>query len=222
VIGIDNSVPFDLAEEPPEVFDPSALNEESLVERARGASPVVRQREAAAAAARSQASAARAARWPTISGGFSYSRSVSQRGYGAIGEFNPLNHGYGFSLSVRIPIFTQFQTSAAIASAEAQKEDAAQDVRSARLAAERDVRTGLADLVQAYRRLRANQELATLSAQQVSLAEEQLRAGSLSFLQFQQVIDANASAQRQVVDARFTFLTYRVSLEEKLGAPIGN
>jgi outer membrane protein len=221
-IGLESEFEFDLAREPPEVFDPSAIDADALVERARSLSPAVRRSEAADAAARSRAGAARARRWPTLSGNFSYSRGVSQRGYGAFGELNPLNHGYGFGLQISLPIFSKFQTSANIASAEAQAEDAAEDLRSARLAAERDVRAGLADLEQAYRRLRANEEIAALRAQQVDLAEVQLRAGTLNFLQFQQVIDANAAAQRQVVDARFTFLTFRVSLEEKLGAPIGN
>jgi len=222
VIGLESDVEFDLADEQPAVFDPSALAADALVERARSVSPTVRQNEAALAAARSQAGAARGSRWPSITGNFGYSRSTSQTGYGAIGEFNPLNHGYGFGLSISLPLFTRFQTSSQIANAEATAEDRAQDLRSARLSIERDVRTGLADLEQAYRRLRANEEIATISAQQVSLAEEQLRAGSLTFLQFQQVINNDATAQRQVVEARFTFLNVRVGLEEKLGAPIGN
>jgi len=222
VVGLESDVEFELSDEQPAVFDPSALDVEAIVARARGASPTVRRSEATFAAARSQASAARGSRWPRITGNFGYSRSVSQRGYGAIGVFNPLNHGYGFGVSVSLPLFSNFQTSSQIASAEAQADDAEQDLRSARLTIERDVRTGLADLEQAYRRLLANQEMATISAQQVSLAEEQLRAGSLSFLQFQQVIDNDATAQRQVVEARFVFLQYRVALEERLGAPIGN
>jgi outer membrane protein len=222
VIGLESDVEFELADDQPDVFDPTTLDTNAIVARARATSPSVRQSDAAYAAARSQASAARGGRWPRITGNFGYSRSVSQSGYGAFGEFNPLNHGYGFGISVSLPLFTGFQTSAQIASAEATADDREQDLRSARLAVERDVRAGLADLEQAYRRLQANQEIATISAQQVRLAEEQLRAGSLTFLQFQQVIDANATAQRQVVEARFAFLQYRVALEERLGAPIGN
>lgn len=220
-IGLEGDVEFDLATDAPEVFDPATLSAAGLVARAQSSSPIVLQTEAAHTEARSRASAARAGRWPTLSGSFGYSRSISQRGYGAIAEINPLNHGFGFSLSASFPIFTRFQTSGQIAQADAAAEDAGEDLRRVRLEIERDVRSGIADLEQAFRQLRASEEIATLSAQQVDLAEAQFRAGSLGFLQFQQVIDANATAQRQVVEARFSFLTARVALEERLGDRIG-
>lgn len=221
-IGLEADVTFELAGDTPEVFDPSTLDAAALVAQAQSSSPAVRRSAAAHAAARSRAGAARGSRWPSITGSFGYSRSVSQSGFGAFGEVNPLNHGYGFSISVSLPVFTRFQTSYQIASADAQAEDAAEDLRNARLIAERDVRSGLADLEQAYRRLRANEEIADLSTLQVELAEEQFRMGSLTFVQFQQMIDNNSNAQRQVVEARFVFLTARVALEELLGTRIGN
>jgi outer membrane protein len=221
-IGLEGDVAFDLAGDPPAVFDPTTLDADGLVARAHASSPAMLQSDAAHAEMRSRAGAARGARWPSISGSFSYSRNTSQSGYGSFGEINPLNHGYGFGLSVSLPLFTRFQTTAQIAQAEAAADDAAEDLRRTRLEIERDVRSGLADLEQAYRRLRANEEIASLSSQQVELAEEQFRAGSLGFVQFQQMIDANSNAQRQVVEARFTFLTARVTLEERLGARIGN
>ena len=221
-IGLGADVAFELAGDVPEVFDPSALDPVALLGEAVAASPTVRQSEATHAAARSRAAAARGSRWPTITGSFGYGRSVSQRGYGAFGELNPLNHGFSFSMQASLPIFTRFQTSSNIAQAEAEAEDAGEGLRKARLEIERDVRSGLADLERAFRRLRANEEIAALSAQQVELAEEQFRIGSLGFVQFQQLIDASSNAQRQVVEARFAFLNARVALEERLGARIGN
>jgi outer membrane protein TolC len=221
-LGLDASIPFEVAEEMPEVFDPSTLDAAALVTRALQQSPSVRQRLAAVEAARQNAAAARGARWPTISGGLGYDRSTSEDGYGAFGELNPNGrYGYSFSISVSFPLFTRFQTSQQIAQADAGREDAEQDLRRTRLDIERTIRSGLVDLGRWFRNFEAQQQIAALTQQQVELAEEQFRLGAMNFLQFQQVVDNNATAQRNAVDARFQFVAARLGLEQALGGPLG-
>ncbi len=224
-LGIAGSPDFELTGDLPEAFDPSAtLNADALVAQALSSSPTILQRQAAYAATKAQASGARGARLPTISGGVSYGRSASERGYGAWGELNPQNHSFGFNMNVSFPLFTRFQTSASIAQAAAAEEDAAQDLRSARIQVETDVRSALLDLIDAYRGLTANEEIARLTGQRLELAEERYRNGAqdMGFIQLQQVVDENANAQQQAVIARFNFLTQRVNLEERLGAPLAH
>jgi len=218
-IGIDPGTPFNVAPDLPEVFDPAALDAAQLIGRALEQSPTVRQRDAALQAARQGAAAERGGRWPTIQSSFGYGRNTSERGFGAIGELNPDgSRGYNFSISVSFPLFNRFQTAARVAQATAASEDAEQDLRQARLDTERLIRHGLIDLRRAYDNFIAQQQIATLSQQQVELAEEQFRLGALDFLRFQNLVDANAQAQRQAVEARFQFITARVALEERLGA----
>jgi len=222
VLGVEGTIQFELAGDLPEVFDPSTLDVARLVQQALASNPTILQSEASYDVARKQVSAARSGRWPTITGGASYSRSASERGFGGFGELNPQNSSRGMNLSVSLPLFSRFQTSHQIAQAEAAADDAQQDIRRTRLQIERETRAAIVDLEKAFRGLRAAEEVARIAALRLELAEERYRTGAqdMGFIQLQQVVDANAIAQRGVVDARFAFLTARVALEEKLGAPL--
>jgi outer membrane protein len=220
-LGLDVSIPFDIAPETPDVFDPAGLDPEALVSSAITASPAVRQQVAAADAADRQISAARGSRWPTITTSFGWSRGAGESGFGAIGNFNPNDRrGWSFSIGASLPLFTRFQTSASIAQAQASADDAHLGLRQARLQAEQTIRAGLVDLGRAYQEYLDAVRLAELSTDQVELAEEQFRLGALDFLRFQQIVDQDAQAQRQVVQARFAFVNFRVAIERALGAPL--
>jgi outer membrane protein len=206
----------------PAVFDPSDLDPATLVALAMRRSPVIQQRQASVEAAQYQLSAARGRRLPTISGSMGYSRSVNQPGsrFGAWGEFNPLNHGHSFSVSASLPVFSRFQTTAAIVSASTNAQDAQHDLRGARLNLERDVRSALIDLENAYRSLQLAEQNAELSRERLELTQEQYRLGGVNFTELQNVIDRMAQAERQLLDARFQFITARLTLEERLGVKL--
>ena len=63
------------------------------------------------------ASAARARRYPTLSGSYGYSRGTSARDYDAIGRFDLPNSGWTFGVGVSVPLFNRLQTSAAVSRA---------------------------------------------------------------------------------------------------------
>lgn len=217
-IGIEPTSSLTLDSVLPDVFDPADLDPELLVQRALHGSPQLHQRHAALAAARHSASAARGRRLPSISANAGFNRGMNQPGYGAIGELNPLNYGFSFGFSASLPVFSRFQTSATIAEADAALEDAEQDVRAARLNVERDVRAALIDLEHAYRSLLLAEQNAELSRERQELTQERYRLGAVTFTELQTVIDRTAQAERQALDARFSFITARLNLEEKLGA----
>jgi outer membrane protein TolC len=220
-LGIDPTIAFEVAEETPDVFDPATLGADALVARALGASPAVRERIAAVQAADQQVGVAKGGRWPTISTSFGWSRGAGATGFGAIGNFNPNDRrGWNFSIGASLPLFTRFQTSATIANAEAAREDAQLGLRQTQLQAEQTIRSGLVDLGRTYQEYLDAVRLVELSTQQVELAEEQFRLGALDYLRFQQIVDADAQARRQVVQARFAFVTARIAIERALGAPL--
>src|SRR5690606_37281703 len=135
--------------------------------------------------------------WPTISANFSFSRGTSRSGYEAFGELNPLNRGWGGGLSFNVPIFSGFATSHEIAQAEAGEQDARYEQRRAQLQVEQEVRAALVDLQTAYDALQLANEIAAITDERLTMAEEQYRIGALDFLQLQQLIDENLNAQRQ-------------------------
>ncbi len=219
-LGLEDPRPLALDTELPTVFDPSELSADDLVARATSVHPQVLAAEARASAADRQASAAAARRWPTITAGASFSRSMGLPNYNAIGEFDPQNRSFGFDIGVQVPIFQRFQTSASIAQAEATASDARESARQARLQIERDVRAGLIELQRAYRALELASEQATITQERLAMAQEQFRAGVIDFLQLQQILNSTEQSQRAAVDAQFTFIDALATLEERLGGPV--
>lgn len=212
---------FRLAEPAPQAFDPASLDPEALVARALRTSPLALQQGAIARAAAQRAGAARAQRWPSISADASYRRSLRESGvFDAFGRFGAQQRGFYFGLSAELPLFSNFRTATSIAQAEATSSDAHEEARSVRLQLEREVRAAVIDLENAYRQLELAEQKAMLSSQRLELATEQYRLGALSFLNLQRVIDETSAAERQALEARYTFTTARIALEEKLGAPL--
>jgi outer membrane protein len=212
---------FALAHAQPDTFDPAALDADALVELALRANPAVLQRQAAATAADRRASAARGVRWPSLDANFGYNRYVREPGlFDAFGRLEAQDRGFSFGLSASLPLFSNFRTAASIAQADAAREDAREDERASRLLTERDVRSALIDLENAHGQLRLAEQKAALSAERLELATEQYRLGALTFLNLQRVIDETANAERQALEARYVFALARVTLEERLGAPL--
>ena len=202
----------------PPVFDPADLDVDALVAGALARSPLVRQRDAALRAARHSASAARGRRLPSISADARYSRGSSASGYSAFGELNPhQNYGFSFGVGVSLPLFSRFQTSDVIAQASAAAVDAQHDLRTAQLTVERDVRSAIIDLDNAYRSLQLAREQVELNRERQELTHERYRLGGSDFTTLQNVIDRTAQAERQALEALFGFIDARISLEEKLG-----
>ena len=219
-IGIEATSGLELHAVLPDVFDPAALDVDSLVAVAAIHNPGIAQRGAQQVAAERRASAARGSRLPRITMAGSYGRSMNLNRFEALGELNPQNTQLDFSLNVSLPLFTRFGTGAQIAQADAQAEDAREDARATRLDLAAEVRSAHIDLANAFRSLELAELSAELSRERLELAQEKYRLGALGFTELQNVIDRTAQAQRDAIDARFGFLAARVALEEKLGTSL--
>ncbi|MGH7459786.1 MAG: TolC family protein [Longimicrobiales bacterium] len=222
-LGIEGPAEFSLTTEPPAIFDPLALDENGLVQRTLAGNPGVRAAEAAVRAAGQQASAARGSRWPQITGSIRYNRSARDTAFRAFGELNPsANRDFGFNISASLPLFTGFNTSYNIAQANVAQENARENLRSARLDAELQVRSALIDIRSAYRSVQLAERSAELSRERLTAAQEEYRLGAsgMDFFRLQQYVQEEARTERELVDARFTFVTALANLEERLGSPL--
>lgn len=220
-LGVDQEIEFGLVDETGAIFDPSGIDKETLIAEALRSSPRMIEREAAVSSRKHGVSTARGARLPRITVSGSFGRSAAASEFDALFEMSPRNSSLGFNISASLPLFSGFQTSYNIANAELQLTNASEQLRAERLALETEIRTSLIDLANAYRsHLHAERSLA-LSQERLELTEERYRTGgAVSFIDLQNAIDGAALAERQAIDARFSFVNALVTLEAKVGKEV--
>ena len=220
-MGVAMDADFDVESEFLDVFDPSALDVEALVAQALDGSARIREQQATVAAAEQSLSAARAARFPSLSGSYGYGRSHSAREYDAFGQFDLPNSGWNFGLSVNVPLFNRFQTSASIGRAAVEADNARETFREARLALEQEVRAALIDLENAYAGVRLAERSADIARERLRQGQQQYRLGTLQdYTALQQMIDAVAQQERTVASAYYNFSVALLTLEEKIGGRV--
>lgn len=221
-MGLAEEIRFQAVGELPTVSDPSGLTAEGLVGAATQDNPQLARMEAAANAAELRATASRGSRWPTVRASASYGRSMSLSSYDALFEVNPRNRTFSFGLQMDWPLFTGFRTSQAVAQADVDARNAEEQLRAARLQLEREVRSALIDVQNAYRALQLAQQSAEFSRERLSLAQERYAIADISFANLQLIINQAAQAERQLLDAQFGYATAMVTLEEAVGTEVGS
>jgi len=142
-------------------------------------------------------------------------------GQGALFEVNPKNRTFSFGLSMDWPIFTGFRTSLQVAQADVDARNANEQLRAARLQLQREVRSALIDVQNAYRALQLAQQSAGFSRERLSLAQERYAIADIQFSNLQLIINQASQAERQLVDAQFGFATAMVTLQEAVGTEVG-
>jgi outer membrane protein len=216
-LGIVEDLAFEPEGDLPDAVDPAGLTADSLVRLALAVHPDLNRLEAAANAAQLRAAAARGSRWPNVTVGVQYSRSTSLSSYEALFDFNPRNRALGFSLGLEFPLFTGFQTSAQIAQASADAYNADEQARAGRLQVERDVRSALIDLENAFRGVQLAQRSSDLSNERLRLARERYAIGAITFANLQLLIDRASQEERGLINARYTYAAARAALTERVG-----
>ncbi len=219
-MGVDLGQAFTLTTGWPAVFDPATLDAEAVVRQAVDRGPRLAQEEANVAAAQGQLGVARAGRYPTVSANASWGRSTSAQDYDAFGTFNLPNQSWGFGLSVSIPVFTRFSTSARVGQAELDVENAEQVLREARLQIEQEVRAAIIDLESAYSAVQLAERSAEIARERLRQGEELYRLGSITYTDLQRMFDDVANAERGVVSAYNQFANALLQLEEKVGGAV--
>lgn len=218
LMAVSGTARYVLTDSLPALFDPSVLTADALVASALERNPTIARAASNAEAAEARLTAARGSRLPSVGLSMSYGRSMGQEGYGAIRELNPRNSSTSFGLNVSLPVFRQFQTAQQVAQARASALDAHEDERAERLQTEREIRSSLIDLEEAYGAATLADRAAGLARDRLEMAREKYELGTLSFAELRDVVDQAAAAEREALDARATFAAALVTLEERLGS----
>lgn len=220
-MGVPSGTPFRVVPDFPPVFDPSGLDPVSLIQGASSTSPRLAEQHAVVAAAEQSLSAARAARYPALTGSYGYSRGTNARDYGAFGKVALPNSGWSFGLELRVPLLGRFQSSATIGEAAVESDNARARLRETRLEVEQEVRAALIDLESAYTAVRLAERSANTARERLRQGSELYRLGHLSdYTALQQMAEAAAQQERITIDARYDFWSALLSLEDKVGVSL--
>jgi outer membrane protein len=209
-----------LVDEPVAMFDPAALDAAAIVERAMANHPRLRRASFAIQQSEQRLGAARGARWPRLSMGASLGRNQTFQNYSAVYALQPQNQSAGVDLNLSIPIFTGYQASYQVQAARAARDAALEDARGERLTLEREVRSALVDLDNAYRAAVNAERTLGLNRRRLELAQQQYRVGALNLTDLTDAVERAARAERDAIRARFEFATAQATLEERLGGPV--
>jgi outer membrane protein TolC len=118
------------------------------------------------------------------------------------------------------PLFDRYPRPPHPGGAKAAADDARHDRRATALRVEREVREALIDLRNAHRAVLLAELAADLSVERLELQQELFALGSVQFTDLQRVIEDAAAQERRAVNARYDFERARVTLEERVGAPV--
>jgi outer membrane protein len=209
-----------LTDEPQAMFDPSGLNAETLVAQAMASHPRVERVDFSVRQADERLGAARAGRLPRLSMGLSLGRDQRYDDFGGLVDINPLDQNAGVTFSLQVPLFSGYRTSYTIQQARASREAAGEDARSERLTLEREVRSALVDLENAYRAAQLAERTVDLNRQRLELAQEQYRVGALTLNDLTDAVERASRAERDALRTRFDFATALATLEERAGGPV--
>lgn len=206
---------------PPEPFDPEAIEVSAFISRALEQSPRRQQSRAELDAQRASVSAARSARWPTLSLDTNFFQNAYGQEYAA--TFQPFSNQSRYasaSLSVSLPVFTGFSTERNIAEAQVQLANAEEQMRQTRLEIERDVRSRLIDLRGAWDSYRLAERSSEIAEERLRLAREGYRLTTVTFADLQLAIEGAANERRTAINARYDFVAARIALEQVVGGPL--
>ncbi|HZG41810.1 MAG TPA: TolC family protein [Longimicrobium sp.] len=219
-MGVLEGPPLALTDAPPAPFDPAVLDVSALVARAISNHPRVARVQAAEQQAEHRLSAAQSSRWPRLTMGATVGRSQFHSNYSGLVQVNPLDQAAGLNFDLRIPLFSQYQTSYQIQSARASRDAAREDSRAERLTVERDVRVAVVELQNAHTAALQSARALDLNRRRLDLAQQQYRVGALTLMELTDAVERAARAERDALRTRFEFAAALATLDERVGGRV--
>lgn len=205
----------------PATLDPAVLTTDSLLATARKLNQVLRQNEITLRQRGIDAKFARLSRWrPTFRASAGYDRVLRTSSYSAFLRPDLPHSRLSFTLTAGYDFPEWFASSATVVTREAALTDQQLALRGQALRIERQLRSQLIDLQAAARDLALAERDSRLRREVVSIADEQLAAGTLPFFQYQTYIDQAAQSERAVLLRRLGVISAQLALEETVGAPL--
>ena len=223
LLGETNLPPVRPAVTPVPLFDPAELDELALVGRSTAASSVVKLAQAGLRVAEIDLDDRRGTYWPRVSASFNVGRLVQAPNTKSLFRFGGFDDELysSFSLGLSLPFFNDvFGNRVAVSRAEVDREGRRDDLRQARIEAERSTRSALLTLRDRWDEVLIAERSLAIATEALELAREEYRLGVRTFEQLQQSVLSEASTRRQLIQVRYGFVDVLVDLEAAVGVPV--
>ena len=213
VMGLDASQPLRLVDIPDTLPDASFERDiEALIGEARERRPDLKAAEAQVKAAQSTVNFTRASGLPTLS--FATGPSWQETGASS-GTFT--SHSNSIGLTLTLPIFSGFNTTYKVRSAQARAEVFGAQRDNLRLQVALDVWTSYQSLITASQTIRTSADLLASAEQSERVALGRYKAGVGSILDVLNAQSALAAARQQRIQAMLDWRVSRASLAKAVG-----
>lgn len=222
-MGLTDERSIELVDEELPLFDPSHLEAEALIARAKEVNPALLQSDVAIRTGEVGVAQERAAWWPQVDLGVNlYRREQDPGGEGAL--FEPPGTSElesQFYVQFSIPIFNNyFQHRVDRQQATVDLQNSREADRQVRLETEQQIRSALLELENQWSSVQLTERALEIAQEALRLAREEYRLGSLSFTDLRQSFNDEAQARREAIIARHAFVDALLTLEEAVGAPV--
>lgn len=212
VMGLDAGVPLTLAEIPETMPDDAFERDVSaLIAQARERRPDLKAAEAQQRAAGASVDLARASGLPTLSLGTGPNWAGGSRD-------TISSHANAIGLTLSLPLFSGFNTTYNVRSAQARVDVAGAQRDNVRLQVALDVWTAYQSLITATQAIRTTADLLASAEQSENVALGRYKAGVGSILDVLNAQSALAAARLQRIQARLDWNVFRATLAKALGA----
>ncbi|MCA9737252.1 MAG: TolC family protein [Gemmatimonadota bacterium] len=124
------------------------------------------------------------------------------------------------SLSLSLPVFQGLNRQRQVEVARVQRDDLRWRIREQELQLQTDIAAGLAAVRNGYAGALIEQRNQEYASEQLRLAQEQYRIGSVSFIDLVEAETVKAQADRALIDAVFTYHENLASLESLVGTSL--
>jgi len=177
--------------------------------------PTIRQFEAQASSALATERSAKAAYLPTVTANLNYSGSGTGAFYGLNG--NPYPYTRGVSFNINYPVFNRFQRENNVAAAQISYENAQAQIKDARLGAQQNVVTQIANIRNAEETMRIQQIAVRASEEDLRVQQQRYNLGASTLLDVLNSQTALVNSRQQLITARLNYRNARAQIEAIIG-----
>ncbi|MEX2155024.1 MAG: TolC family protein [Gemmatimonadaceae bacterium] len=177
--------------------------------------PAVRQSELQLLAANRAERASKASYLPTISASFSYNGNRQDSSYRL--SFGPYAYGRQFRVSMNLPLFNNFNREDQIVRARVAEDNAAAQLRDARLAAQQNIIQQLGALRTAEERIRIQQASVLAAQEDLRVQQQRYALGASTLLDLLTSQSQLNQARAALIQARQDYRIARAQIEAIIG-----